>query len=99
MDLSKNSISDLIHDNKYITPILVLFTIVYADLARPQLPKYMEELFENMFFRLVVISFILYKANNDIQTSVLITFCFLFIMHLINNQKIHRCINSNKKHN
>jgi len=99
MDLSETNFGDLIHDNKYITPIIVLFTTIYADLARPQIPKYMEELFENMFFRLFVISFILYKSNNDMQTSVLITFCFLFFMHMVNNQKIRRCINSSKKHN
>ena len=80
-------------DNKYITPILVLFTTLYVTIIRPTLPKYIENLFNNFFFRLCVLSFILYKATNDMQTSVLVTFCFLYIMHMVNTQQIERCIN------
>ena len=91
-----NSQIGWIHDNNYVAPVLVLILSLYVTLVRPELPKYIERLFENFFFRLVVLSFILYKANNDMQTSVLLTFSFLFIMHTINSQKIDRCINDLK---
>jgi hypothetical protein len=88
-----NSQIGWIHDNNYIAPILVLILCLYVTLVRPELPKYIEKLFENFFFRLIVLSFIVYKANNDIQTSILLTFSFLFIMHTINSQRIDKCIN------
>jgi len=77
-----------VHENKLVLPILSLILGVYAALARPKLPKFMERLFENPVFRLVMISYIIYRGNNDPQLSLMIAAAFLITMHMINKQKV-----------
>ncbi len=79
-----------VHTNKYVLPVVSLFLGLYVALARPKLPKYIERLFENPVFRLVVISYILYRGNNDPQLSLMIAAAFLITMHMINKQKIDK---------
>lgn len=79
-----------VHTNKYVLPVVSLFLGLYVALARPKLPKYIERLFENPVFRLVVISYILYRGNNDPQLSLMIAAAFLITMHMINRQKIDK---------
>jgi len=73
--------------NKYVLPVVALFLILYVTSARPKLPKFIEELFENPVFRLVVIAYIVYRANSDMQSAILIAALFLIVMHLINKNK------------
>lgn len=82
-----------LHDNKYVMSVLVIVLTVYVTLVRPQLPRYIENLFHNFFFRLIVISFILYKSNHDMTTSILLTFCFLFILHCSAKQRVENFMN------
>ena len=77
-----------VHENKLVLPILSLILGIYAALARPKLPKFIERLFENPVFRLVMISYIIYRGNNDPQLSLMIAAAFLITMHMINKQKV-----------
>jgi hypothetical protein len=77
-----------IHEHKYVLPVLSLFLGMYAALARPKLPSFVAKLFENPVFRLVVISYIIYRGNKDPQLSLMIAAAFLITMHMINKQKI-----------
>jgi hypothetical protein len=95
-----------VHENKYVLPIVSLILGVYAALARPKLPKFIEKLFQNPVFRLAMISYIIYRGNKDPQLAVMIAAAFLITMHMINKQKIenfahgatHYSGGSNKKH-
>jgi hypothetical protein len=78
-----------VHQNKYVLPVLSLFLGMYAALARPNLPKFVEKLFENPVFRLVVISYIIYRGNQDAQLSIMIAAAFLITIHMINKNKIN----------
>ena len=77
-----------VHENKYVLPVLSLFLGMYAALARPKLPNFIAKLFENPVFRLVVISYIIYRGNKDPQLSLMIAAAFLITMHMINKQQI-----------
>jgi hypothetical protein len=77
-----------VHENKYVLPVLSLFLGVYAALARPKLPKFVEKLFENPVFRLVMISYIIYRGNRDPQLALMIAAAFLMTIHMINKAKI-----------
>lgn len=77
-----------IHENKLVLPVLSLILGVYAALARPKLPKFIERLFENPVFRLAIISYIIYRGNNDPQLSIMIAAAFLITIHMINKQKV-----------
>lgn len=79
-----------VHQNKYVLPVITAFLAVYAALARPKLPSYIEKLFENPVFRLVMISYILYRGNKDPQLSIMIAAAFLVTIHLINKQKVEK---------
>jgi hypothetical protein len=92
----KSMLDDLLNPDNSVTPFIILFLCLYVALVRPKLPKSVEKLFHNFFFRLLIISFILYKASNDMQTSILLTFAFLFIMQTINSQKVDECIENLK---
>ena len=77
-----------IHENKYVLPVISLFLGMYAALARPKLPKFVAKLFENPIFRLVIISYIMYRGNKDPQLSLMIALAFLVTMHMLNKQYI-----------
>jgi len=79
-----------VHENKYVLPILSLILGLYAALARPKLPKFIEKLFENPIFRLVMISYIIYRGNNDPQLAVMIAAAFLITIHMINKRKVKK---------
>ena len=79
-----------VHENKLVLPVLSLILGVYAALARPKLPKFIERLFENPVFRLAMISYIIYRGNNDPQLSIMIAAAFLITMHMINKQKVKK---------
>jgi hypothetical protein len=77
-----------IHNSPYVLPIISLFLGMYVALARPKLPSYIQKLFENPVFRLVVIAYILYRGNQDPLTSLMIAAAFLITIHMINKQKV-----------
>jgi len=79
-----------VHENKYVLPVLSLFLGMYAALARPKLPNFIGKLFENPVFRLVVISYIIYRGNKDPQLSLMIAAAFLITMHMINKKSVEK---------
>ncbi len=79
-----------VHENKYVLPVLSLFLGMYAALARPKLPNFIAKLFENPVFRLVMISYIIYRGNKDPQLALMIAAAFLITMHMINKQQVEK---------
>jgi len=79
-----------VHNNKMVLPVVSLILGMYAALARPKLPKFIEKLFENTVFRIILISYLIYRGNQDPQLSIMIAAAFLITMHLINKQKVSR---------
>jgi hypothetical protein len=77
-----------VHSNKIIFSLISLILAIYFIQARPKLPTYVEKVFENVFFRYVVIAFIIYQANKDFQLSLMISAAFLITMHMINKQSV-----------
>ena len=77
-----------VHENKYVFPIVSLILGMYAALARPKLPKFIEQLFNNPIFRLAMISYIIYRGNKDPQLAVMIASAFLITMHMINKRQV-----------
>lgn len=77
-----------VHENEIIFGVLTIFLAIYVALARPTLPNYIAKLFENPIFRLVMISYIIYRGNKDPQLSLMIAGAFLITMHMLNRQKV-----------
>jgi len=79
-----------VHENKYVFPVVSLILGMYAALARPKLPKFIEKLFNNPIFRLAMISYIIYRGNKDPQLAVMIAAAFLITMHMINKRQVKK---------
>ena len=77
-----------IHENKYVLPVVGLVLVMYAALARPKLPRFMANLFENPIFRFVMIAYIVYRGQNDMQTALLMSGAFLITIHMLNKQAV-----------
>jgi hypothetical protein len=77
-----------VHKNNYILPVISLVLGMYAALARPKLPKFVEKLFENPISRLLMISYIIYRGNQDPQLSIMIAAAFLITIHMINKRQV-----------
>ena len=81
---------DPLISNQIVLAVLTLFLTVYVTYARPNLPKFIVKLFENPVFRLVIISYIVYRANHCATSALMIAAAFLITMHMINKQKLEK---------
>lgn len=77
-----------IFQNQYITSGASLFLVLYASMARPQLPQFITNLFDNAIFRLVILSLVVFMSGQNLQLSVMIAVAFTVSMNLLNEQKI-----------
>lgn len=72
----------------YVTSAASLFLVLYAGLARPELPKFVAGLFDHAVFRLLVLTLIVFMSGQNIQLSLMIAIGFTITMNLLNEQKI-----------
>ena len=66
--------------------LLVIFTIfisLYSSKIRPELPKFIKNLFNNYLFRLMILSFIAYRSNEDPSLSIIIAIAFINTMNML----------------
>lgn len=82
-----------IHNDKLILPIVSLFLFVYVTHIRPKPSKYLLMLFENSLFRIMMLSYILYRGNSDTGLSMMVAVIFLVSMHYLNRKKLSDHIN------
>jgi hypothetical protein len=69
--------------NPYFATILTIILTVYASLASPKLPTFLKKLFDNTLFKIIIISFIAYRANKNPQLSILIAVCFVITLNFL----------------
>ncbi len=88
-----------INSEQFVLPIITLFISIYVSVARPTLPNFVIKLFENPIFRLIIISYIVYRDNNnnDYVLSLFVASVFLITIHMINKQKIKKISNDFEK--
>ena len=69
--------------------IISLFSLYYFLNRNKKLPLFIIKLFENKLFKLIIIVYILYVSNYNLQFAIFITFNFLLIIYLKNNQIVN----------
>lgn len=69
--------------NPYFATIITIILTVYAVLASPKLPNFLKKLFDNTIFKIIIISFIAYRANKNPQLSILIAICFVITLNYL----------------
>ncbi len=69
--------------NPYFATIITIVLAVYASLASPNLPSYFKKLFDNSIFKILIITFIAYRANSNPQLSLLVAICFVVTLNFL----------------
>lgn len=78
----------MLHKNKNISSIVGLFLVLYGGLAKPKLPRFIRNLFENPIFRVIILALIMYRGNKDPQLSIMLSVGFTMVMNKLNEEKI-----------
>ena len=68
--------------------MLLTFILLYGGLARPKLPTFIRKLFNNDIFRVVILTLIAYKSNNNTMTSIVIALFYIITLNLITDEEI-----------
>lgn len=82
MDLS------FLHQNSYVSTTLSLFLVLYAGLAKPEMPSFIRRLFDNPVFRILILSLVVYRGNKDPQLSLMIAVAFTVTLNLLSEQEM-----------
>lgn len=97
LDSINNSLTKLLQ-NQWFTAFVSLFLILYASLARPDLPLWVIKLFENPFFRLFVLFSIAYAASKNVTVAVITAIAFAVVMSLLSEMRLREGVASNFKY-
>ena len=82
-----NVIVDLVN-NPTVIAIVTTFTVIYTATLGPELPKYIQDLFQNEYFKFIVIFAVAYLASARRPVIALVSaISFLFIMQLVSEHK------------
>jgi hypothetical protein len=73
--------------NPYFSTIITIILSVYAVLASPKLPSYLKKLFDYSIFKILIITFIGYRANKNPQLSLLVAICFVITLNFLSEQE------------
>ena len=85
-----------LQSNQVLHMIIYMFLVSYVVSIQPKLPNFIEGLFKHTLFRLICISYILWRANDNIQLSILLTFSFLIIVHYTNKNYVSEMMKNTK---
>ncbi len=99
MDL--NNIFLLFKNNlksKWLLPLLYLFFTFYISFINDNSILYYQKLYDNLYFRLVVLSSIFIITQYDPKISIMISICFLYIIMNLNEKKTNSIIDHLSKY-
>ena len=92
----EKSLENTLTDNKlgikdFLRSGLYVFLILYASLARPNLPNFLNVLFQNNLFKLFIFFLIVYLAQkeNDIMMSLLVAIAFFVTMTYLTENTVY----------
>lgn len=74
-------------DQPYIAGLLRLVLILYGGLAAPHLPEPVLKWFDNVPFRIAFMALIIWTANHDPATAILIALIFFVSINTLSGKK------------
>lgn len=63
--------------------VVTLMVVLYASLAKPELPSPMKNLMQSPVFRLVFIFLIAYTGDKNLMVSIIVAFSFMILFGLL----------------
>ena len=73
-----------VFNNTFVFVVLVLFLTMYGPKFSLNLPNSVKQLFENNFFKALIIFLIIYLSNKNMAVSLTMTIVFYFILSILN---------------
>mgnify|MGYP003988283109 CR=1 FL=1 len=61
----------VVDNNKILNSILSLFLVLYAGLAAPKLPKKVSMLFNESWFKMIVLMLVVYMSTKDVSLAII----------------------------
>lgn len=61
-----------------------MFSLMYAVQIRPSLPPFVMNLFQNPFFRVIVLFLVVVRGQKDPQFSLVVAISFVMVMNIVN---------------
>jgi hypothetical protein len=77
---------DVLLDNTYVSTFITLFLAMYAGLAKPTLPSFISNLFQNQLFRIAILALIAYRGNRNPQLSIMAAVAFTVTLNKLAEQ-------------
>jgi len=75
-------------ENKWISTSIIILLVLYASLLGPNLPPMVQKLFDNVVFRIVILFFILFKANDDPSLALVMAIAFVMTLDYIHRKEV-----------
>jgi hypothetical protein len=76
-----------VFDNKYVTTSITIILGLYAALLGPNLPPFVQKLFTNTIFRIIVLFLVVVSGNKDPKLAIMIAIAFVLTLDYIYAQQ------------
>lgn len=76
-----------IFSNKYVSTSITVILALYAALLGPNLPVFVQQLFTNTIFRIIVLFLVVYSGNKNPKIAILIAMGFVLTLDYIYAQQ------------
>ena len=87
-----NKVMNQITNKPVYYGLIAMLLTFYGPRLHPKLPDGIVNLFNNNYFRFVIILLIIYTSNKDLQTSLMISIAFFLVMSLSNSCHCHNVL-------
>jgi|LauGreDrversion4_2_1035121.scaffolds.fasta_scaffold131400_2 hypothetical protein len=89
-----------VFDNKYVTTGITVILGLYAALLGPNLPPFVQKLFSNTIFRILVLFLVVVSGNKDPKLAIMIAVAFVLTLDYVYAQQAKEAFrNVEKMHN
>lgn len=75
-------------NNKYFVSILTVITLLYASLAKPNLPVHTIKIFESPYIKIIFYSIIVFFMTKNFQVALVTSIAFYVLMSMLREQRI-----------
>ena len=80
-------------ENDIVSTIIKIVLICYSVYIAPKLSNHLLVLFDNIFFKILIISLIFYISQVEPVISILLSIAFILSIYTINNLKLQDLLN------
>ena len=72
----------------YVYAVIVLIIGIYGPRLSPRLPNSVRDLFNNAFFRFVILTLVVYLSNKNLYVALIISISFVLLLNLANSLEV-----------